>query len=739
MGSREHGAERPLDHSLRTGLFRPRSLAGQRLGPFVVERLIAQGGMGAVFRARHTDTGEPVALKILLPEARQSEVRRRRFRREAELLAALDHPGIVRVLAHGEADGVDWLAMEFVEGPTLQLDERGLRSVVRAVAQVAEALSVAHARGIVHRDLKPANILIRPDGRPAVTDFGVARDLGLSSSLTKTGTGVGTPLYMAPEQVRGEETSPATDVHALGVILYEGLTGSLPWGAEHDNVVAATAAILSSRPPPPSKLRPGIPPALDAICLRCLAKDPRRRYADAGELCAALSDFLAGGLRAPHPARRGLWIGAGASLLAPAALLAGFAFWGDGTAGSGDPVAHKEPPRVRGTEDPPPARPDAPRGGAPPPAVRELVLSPGPVRGQDTTVRGDGLYLNDNFGSQPYMLVGLRNSKGQRGPLRSLLRFDLSRLPQGARLHTAELRVYLVGRHPRGPWSLPLRLYALGPSPQGGPWQEGTSGLDLTLDGVCWDGDAEKLPFPQGRSRRPEYTQPGLAAVDFGLGAPALASEATLSSEATSCAFDVTALVGWWLEQPQRNYGLRLAAAREEPPYAERYASLATSDFRNPNRWPTLVLRYAGPPPAPERPLSEVLNEARRKVRPVFQALRKALDGAPTARRGAEALGSLQEAVETAPFLGEGYYLRGWIYALLGDAVSALGNLRSAETVLEPYRKPELYLLRAQVFLAQGDVEGCRRDLETAAGLAPGDPRLEALREQLEGLQSRGR
>src|SRR5262249_3105913 len=254
-----------------------------------------RGGMGVVYKAWHRRLNRAVALKMLLagPFARPEELER--FLRESEAVAGLRHANIVLVYEAGDVDGRPYFTMEFVEGGSLAQQLRGTpqpaHRAASMVATLAEALQAAHESGIVHRDLKPANILLSADGTPKVTDFGVARRLEGGGGLTLTGIPVGTPSYMAPEQGRGDGNAigPATDVYALGAILYELLTGRPPFRAE--TAAATLQQVLTEDPVPPARLNPRVPRDLDTICLKCLEKDPRRRYASAAALAEDLQRF----------------------------------------------------------------------------------------------------------------------------------------------------------------------------------------------------------------------------------------------------------------------------------------------------------------------------------------------------------------------------------------------------------------------------------------------------------------
>lgn len=272
-------------------------MAGYRLG-----RVIGEGGIGVVHEARDRLLGRRVAIKLLRPEFATSPTALARFRREANSVARLDHPGLVRVLGAGESDGRHWIAMGFVDGDSLAAHlERlraggghagdSLRRLVQAIATVAEALHDAHEAGIVHRDVKPSNILLRRDGSPVLTDFGIARDRD-DPTLTHAGALIGTPRYMAPEQVvhGGPACDPRSDVFSLGATLYECATLRPAFdGATNE---AAMAAVVQRDPVDPRRVPGGVPSDLAAIVLRALEKDPARRYATARELAEDLRAFL---------------------------------------------------------------------------------------------------------------------------------------------------------------------------------------------------------------------------------------------------------------------------------------------------------------------------------------------------------------------------------------------------------------------------------------------------------------
>lgn len=253
--------------------------------------------MGMVYRAHDTLLNREVAVKVLPPElARDSEFVSR-FRREAETAAGLDHPHIVAIYNIGEQDGVHYLAMRLLEGQPLNqiLKHSGALPPERALhitEQVARALDYAHARGVIHRDVKPANIMVGADEHVTLMDFGIAKAM-TGSRLTRTGTMIGTPEYMAPEQFTGEPVDLHADIYALGVVLYEMLTGRVPFIGE--TPVSISHAHVYQTPAPPRQHNAQIPPAVEQVVLRALAKHPEARYPNAGALADALRVALHGG------------------------------------------------------------------------------------------------------------------------------------------------------------------------------------------------------------------------------------------------------------------------------------------------------------------------------------------------------------------------------------------------------------------------------------------------------------
>jgi eukaryotic-like serine/threonine-protein kinase len=248
---------------------------------------IGSGGMADVWLSEDTHLQRRVALKILHKRFAQDREFTERFRREAEAAAGLQHPNVVAVFDRGEVDGTYYIAMEYVEGRSLkELIDAGLspEEAVRLVRQVLEAARFAHRTGIVHRDFKPQNVIVNSEGVAKVTDFGIAR-AGVSE-ITQTGSVMGTAHYLSPEQAQGLEVTAASDLYSIGVILYEALTGRVPF--EADSAVAVALKQVSQVPQRPSALNPQVSPALDAVVMRALEKDPARRFQDADAFIAAL-------------------------------------------------------------------------------------------------------------------------------------------------------------------------------------------------------------------------------------------------------------------------------------------------------------------------------------------------------------------------------------------------------------------------------------------------------------------
>ncbi len=311
-----------------------------RLSGYEVQDELGRGGMGVVYRAWDQRLRRPVALKMLLAGDFARADERERFRREAEAAAGLRHVNIVQVYDVGDLDGRPYFTMEFVEGGSLAEKLAGVPlpagQAAALLAMLAEAVQAAHDRGIVHRDLKPGNVLLTADGTPKVADFGLARRLDDGAGLTRTGIPLGTPNYMAPEQALGltHLIGPAADVYALGAILYETLSGWPPFRA--DTSAETLRQVVEQQPTPPSEWNAKVPRDLEVICLKCMRKEPQRRYPSAAALAQDLRRFDRGEPIAARPTgfleRSARWLGRRRIQLAALAVgtLLGVALFGAG-------------------------------------------------------------------------------------------------------------------------------------------------------------------------------------------------------------------------------------------------------------------------------------------------------------------------------------------------------------------------------------------------------------------------
>ena len=283
---------------------------GNEFGPYRLGAEVGRGGMGVVYRATHVGSGRAVALKVMLDPG-QDRTFRDRFIRESRITSSIDHPNVIKVFETGEYDGRLFIAMSFVEGSDLAqiiaASPSGLdvARAVRLVSQAAAALDAAHVRGLVHRDVKPANILVSGPGEEHVylTDFGLTRMIDGATQLTSVGKFVGTVAYCAPEQITGARVGPATDIYALGCVLFHAVTGRLPF--ERDSEMALMYAQVNDPIPDLATLAPHAPAPLAAVVARALAKSPGERYASAGELARAAATLSRRRRCAvTHPGRR---------------------------------------------------------------------------------------------------------------------------------------------------------------------------------------------------------------------------------------------------------------------------------------------------------------------------------------------------------------------------------------------------------------------------------------------------
>ena len=268
--------------------------------PYRIEAQIGEGAMGVVYRAQETSLNRPVAIKILrsdyvssLRQEQAAEVSHR-FLQEARAAAALSHPGITTIYRVGVEGGVAFIAMEWLDGVSLEdaIASRApmpLREAVQLTIRLLEALEVAHDGGIVHRDIKPANLIVLSNGRIKITDFGIAHVQNSELVKTQAGAMMGTPLYAAPEQLSGREVDGRADLYAVGVVLYEMLTGAVPFDA--DNLMKLMSMILSDHPRSPRQINPSISPVVEQILLKAISRDPADRYRSAREMAEALEPF----------------------------------------------------------------------------------------------------------------------------------------------------------------------------------------------------------------------------------------------------------------------------------------------------------------------------------------------------------------------------------------------------------------------------------------------------------------
>lgn len=274
---------------------------------YLVERLLGVGGMGEVYLARDTRDGSSAAIKVLTPDTTEDAQRKKRFLREAWAVSQLSHPCIVRVFERGdEPDGIAWMAMEYIEGITFgAILDRGalpLRQAASVLVPVARALGAAHRAGFVHRDVKPDNVLVRGDGRPVLVDFGIMRTIqhrvaapGTVDQLTRTGMLVGTPEYMSPEQIRGNELDGRSDQFSLAVMCYEALTGERPFVG--DSPMSIIAAVLTDPVVAVCDRVPGVPREVSDGIARALSKKPQERYPDIDAFADLLEEFMPTDLR----------------------------------------------------------------------------------------------------------------------------------------------------------------------------------------------------------------------------------------------------------------------------------------------------------------------------------------------------------------------------------------------------------------------------------------------------------
>ncbi len=358
----------------------PQLWSGSVFAGYRIETVIDRGGMGVVYKAIDPELDRPIALKIIAPEHTQNETAVARFKAECRRAASLEHPNIVPIHRAGEFDGVLFLAMRFVPGTNLrEIIDRGameLRRVSRVISQVASALDTAHEHDLVHRDVKPANILVSGSGdreQVYLTDFGLTKRLGSVGALTRTGGWVGTPDYVAPEQIQGHHVDRRADIYSLGCVLFEMLTGHVAYARDSD--MAKLWAHVSDPPPLPRSERPQLVESFDRIVAKATAKEPGDRYDTAGDLATAVRAAVVEQEAMREPAEP----------VSPGDF--GMAATRDESFGGAQvPVGAVAPPPAH--QPPPPSPPPPPRGAAATPPARRGPAPRRPGRGAAATGRG---------------------------------------------------------------------------------------------------------------------------------------------------------------------------------------------------------------------------------------------------------------------------------------------------------------------------------------------------------------
>ncbi len=267
-------------------------LIGRQFGDYVIQALLGKGGMARVYRALDPNLGRPAAIKIIDPGVASDPEYTRRFKREAQAVARLNHPNIVGIYQFGTAETIYYMAMAFIDGVDLDWLIKDYRregrfmsydSLLKIVAQIGSALDYAHSQGIIHRDVKPGNIMLTTQGRAYLTDFGLVRDLAIPT----LGEIFGSPHYISPEQaVSSAKAVPQSDLYSLGIIIYEIAAGRLPFDEGHPNDIALMH--IAQPPPPPRQFNPALPPSIEAVILKSIEKHPSERYQSGAALFEAL-------------------------------------------------------------------------------------------------------------------------------------------------------------------------------------------------------------------------------------------------------------------------------------------------------------------------------------------------------------------------------------------------------------------------------------------------------------------
>ena len=516
-------------------------LTGVTLGKYRLVEKLGQGGMAQVYKAYQADLDRYVAVKVLHPHLTGDEDFGARFRREARAVAALEHPNIVRVYDFDADQGVAFLVMEHLAGASLKsllrdLDCRGermdLSEIVRIVSALADALDHAHRQGVVHRDFKPANVIMTPEGRPVLTDFGIARMVD-ATTITESGGTLGTPAYMSPEQGKGEPGDARSDIYALGVLLYQLCTGRVPFDA--DTPYAIILKHITAPLPSPRSLNPDLPEAIERVILKALAKDPGDRFQTAGDLGRALRAAIEGRAQGPllrrAVPRRTVWA-AGVAMAAVALVAA---------------LLLTRPWRLL------PGLPVRPTPTLAPGERAALVVS-GPDAVADT-------WLDPDVPDALWGDADLVHLQGPLTPDRLLFRFDLAGLPAGVQIVSATLtlKVELWGDQPLPGAAVVYRVLT--------PWDVVTATYDTP------------------------WSAPGLAAgIDYDFVPLDLVSV----PDAGYLTFDVSEALRAWVERGQPNYGLVVMMSADSHNMAHHWVYM--SEQADPADRPTLEVVYeAGP------------------------------------------------------------------------------------------------------------------------------------------------
>ena len=271
-------------------------VVGESVGPYKITEYVAQGGMATIFKAYQATLDRYVALKVIHPALKQDQAFVARLKREAAIIAKLNHPNIVSVYDFGDDDGLPYLVLQFVQGKTLKdvmRDEQFTApQILKIIRPVARALAYAHDKGVLHRDVKPSNVLIDQDGQVYLSDFGLARITQSGESTMSQDMMIGSPQYISPEQARGENVGPGTDIYSLGVVMYEMFAGRVPF--QGDTPYATILAQIGTPPPPPRSINPQIRPVVEQVLLKALAKEPTERYGTMREMLKALENAVQG-------------------------------------------------------------------------------------------------------------------------------------------------------------------------------------------------------------------------------------------------------------------------------------------------------------------------------------------------------------------------------------------------------------------------------------------------------------